>query len=140
MRAYRRRDALEGDALHHHADRGAGHSFGRHLRIHAVLERIHLCAGFSVVGGAEDGFGRDPLGPDRWRRILLGAADGRRAARLRSGSVHLFILRRVLRRGPDRIGQGLNRWHASSSAISTKSTTRVTPSTASTWKSLHATS
>jgi multiple sugar transport system permease protein len=54
-------------------------------------------------------------GPDRRRgradprrRVLLGPADGRSAARLRAGRPHLFVLREVLRRGPHGgRGQGL---------------------------------
>ena len=62
--------------------------------------------------------------------FYLGAADGRRAARLGPGGVHLFVLRRVLRRRPDRVGEGLSQWRASSSATSTRCTTRFTPSKA----------
>jgi multiple sugar transport system permease protein len=39
--------------------------------------------------------------------ILLGAADGRRPARIDPGRHRLFVLRRALRRGIDRIGEGL---------------------------------
>ena len=48
VRAHRRRLALAGDALHHHSRGDAGHPVGRHLRLHAVVERVHLRAGVPV--------------------------------------------------------------------------------------------
>ena len=43
----------------------------------------------------------------RRRRVPLGLADGRRAVRLAAGGLHLLVLRRVLRLGHDRVGQGI---------------------------------
>ena len=102
MRAHRRRDALAGDAVHHPADRAARHPVGRHLRLHAVVERVHLRAGVPVLAGAEDGPGGRDFRADPRRRVLLGLADGRRAARLDPGGVRLLVLRRALRRRHDR--------------------------------------
>ena len=49
----------------------------------------------------------------RGRRLPLGLADGRRAARLAAGGDPLFVLRRVLRLGADRLGQGMTGiWNA----------------------------
>ena len=47
------------------------------------------------------------LGADPRRRLLLGPADGGRAAGLDPGGDRLFVLRRALRFGPDRLGQGV---------------------------------
>src|SRR6185312_2119167 len=47
------------------------------------------------------------LRTDPRRRVLLGLADGGRAAWLRSGGDRLFVLRRTLRLGPHRLGKGL---------------------------------
>ena len=52
--------------------------------------------------------GRGHLGADPRRRLLLGPADGRRAARLDPGGDRLLVLRRALRRRPDRLREGLN--------------------------------
>ena len=57
--------------------------------------------------GAEDGAGRRRLGADPRRRVLLGTADGGRAAGLDPGRDRLLVLRRALRVGPHRLGQGL---------------------------------
>ena len=53
-----------------------GHPVGRHLRLHAVVERVHLRAGVPLVAGAEDRAGRRRVGADPRRRVLLGPADG----------------------------------------------------------------
>src|SRR2546426_1329641 len=107
MRAHRRRHALAGDAVHHPADRGAGHPLGRHLRLHAVVERVHLRARVPLFARAEDGSGRRGLRADPRRCLLLGAADGRRPDRLGAGSDRLFVLRRVLRRRGDGKREGI---------------------------------
>ena len=98
VRPHRRRDALAGDGLHHLPGGGARHPVGRHLRLHAVVERVHLRPGLPVLARAEDRAGRRRLGADPRRRVLLGPADGRRAARLDPGRDRLFVLRRALRR------------------------------------------
>ena len=51
--------------------------------------------------------GRRGLGADPRRHLLLGPADGGRAARLGAGRARLFLLRRVLRHRPHRLGEGL---------------------------------
>ena len=85
-----------------------GHPVGGHLRVHAVVERVHLRAGLPVVAGAEDGAGGRGVRADPRRHLLLGPADGRRAARLDPGGPRLFLLRGVLRHRADRLGEGLN--------------------------------
>src|SRR4051794_23977082 len=92
VRAHRRRLPPEGDAAHHPADRGAGHPLGRHLRLHALLERVRLRPRLPLLAGAEDRSRRCHLGADPRRRLLLGAADGGRAARLHPGGAGLFLL------------------------------------------------
>ena len=52
MRAHRRRDALRRDGADHLPGGGPGHPLGRHLRLHAVVERVHLRADLHVLGGA----------------------------------------------------------------------------------------
>ena len=56
---------------------------------------------------AKDGAGRGDLGADPRRRVLLGRADGRGAARLDPGRLCLLFLCRALRRQRDRLGQGI---------------------------------
>src|SRR5689334_18795043 len=109
MRAHRRRLALAGDALHRHPGGDPRHSFGRHLCVHAVMERVHLCAGLPVFARAEDGAGGGHIGADPRRRVLLGTADGRRPVGIDPGRHRLFVLRRALRRRIDRIGERLKR-------------------------------
>ncbi len=43
-----------------------------------------------------------------WFSLLLGPAHGGRTVGLHPRGFHLFFLRRTLRRGPDRFGQGLS--------------------------------
>src|SRR2546422_1621638 len=86
----------------------AGLHFRRHLCLHASAERVPLRAAlsqpFERANRADRSRGRaDPRG-----RLLLGPADGRGAAGLRSRRPHLFVLREVLRRRPHgRRRQGL---------------------------------
>src|SRR5216684_2816632 len=117
MCAHRRRHALESHGLHHLPDRGAGHPFGRDLRFHAVLERIHLCPGVPVVSRAEDGAGRRYLGADPRRRVLLGTADGGRIAGLDPGRDRVLVLRGALCRGADRLGERMKHRDAADSAV-----------------------
>ena len=83
------------------------HPVGRHLRLHAVVERVHLRAGVPVSPRAEDRAGGRDIGADPRRRILLGPADGRRAAGIDPGGDRLLVLRRALRGWPDGLGEGL---------------------------------
>ena len=66
--------ALEGDDLHHLPDGDAGHPVGRDIRLHAVVERVHLRAGVPVLARAEDRAGRRHLGTGARRRVLSGAS------------------------------------------------------------------
>ena len=74
----------------HPAAGGAGPDLGRHLRLHPVLERVHLCARLHPVGGEQDCPGRGPDPACRRRRLSLGLADGRRAPGLDPGRDPLF--------------------------------------------------
>jgi ABC-type spermidine/putrescine transport system permease subunit II len=84
------------------------HSVGRHLRLHPVVERVHLRAGVSVLAGAENGAGGRNLRAHPRRRVFLGLAHGRRAPRLDSGCIRLLVLRRALCRRHDRQRERLN--------------------------------
>src|SRR5439155_1493707 len=77
------------------------------LRVRVVVERVHLRADLPVVARAQDRAGRRRVGADPGRHLLLGAADGRRAARLDPGGPRLFVLCRVLCHRPDRLGERL---------------------------------
>ena len=60
MRADRRRHAPADPAPDHAAAGRARPDLGRHLRLHAVLERVHLRARLHPVSGEQDRAGRDP--------------------------------------------------------------------------------
>ena len=77
MRADRRRVALADPDEDHPAARGAGPHLRGHLRVHAVLERVHLRADVRVLVGGEDGARRRRDRARRGRRLPLGLADGR---------------------------------------------------------------
>jgi hypothetical protein len=68
-----------------------------HLRVHAVVERVHLRADVHLELRGQDRSGRRGHRARRGRRLPLGFADGRRAARLAAGRDPLLVLRRVLR-------------------------------------------
>ena len=70
------------------------------LRLHAGPERVPLRAHLPHHERRADGAGGRDHGADPRRRLLLGAAHGGGAARLDSGGGDLFVLRRLLRRGP----------------------------------------
>ena len=108
MRADRRRDALADPGQDHPAAGDPGPDLGRHLRLHAVVERVHLRADLHLLVGEQDRAGRRAHRAGRGRRLSLGLADGRRAARLAAGRDHLLVLRRVLRLEPDRRGEGIS--------------------------------
>ena len=105
--------ALEGDDLHHLPGGDPGHPVGRDLRLHAVVERVHLRAGVPVLARTEDRAGRRHLGTGARRRVLLGRADGGRVAGIDPGRLRLFVLCRILRVRHHRIGEGLEPWPAS---------------------------
>ena len=92
----------------HPAALGAGIDLGRHLRLHAVLERVHLRADLHPVVGKQDRAGRRPDRTRPLRRLRVGRADGRRADRLAAGRHPLFLLRRALRLVDDRRGEGVD--------------------------------
>src|SRR6267154_3965971 len=108
VRPYRRGDALADPGEDHAAAGGAGTDLGRDLRLHAVVERIHLRAHLYLVLREQDGPGGRNHRAGRRRRLSLGRTDGRRAARLAARGDSLFVLRRVLRLGHDRSGEGMN--------------------------------
>ena len=56
----------------HPAARGARPDLGRHLRLHAVVERVHLRADLHLVVGDQDGAGRRRHRAGRGRRLPLG--------------------------------------------------------------------
>jgi hypothetical protein len=91
----------------HPAAGAAGTDLGRHLRLHSVLERVHLRARLHPVGREEDRAGRGADPARRGRRLSLGLADGRRVARFDPGRDPLFLLRRLLRRLDDGRGEGV---------------------------------
>ena len=105
--ADRWRDPAADPAPDHAAACGAGADQRRHLRVHAVLERVHLCARIHPVFGKEDGSGSgaDPAGPRR--RLPMGVVDGRGVVRVDPRRAAVLVLRRVLRQFPDRGGEGV---------------------------------
>ena len=88
---------------------GPGPDLGLHLLLHAVLERIHLRADLHLIDAVQDRAGRDRDGVRRRRHLPLGLADGGRAGRLAAARHSLRVLRRALRLGDDRRGQGIRR-------------------------------
>ena len=84
-----------------------GPDLGLHLLLHAVLERVHLRAHLHLLDPEQDGAGRDRQRVRRRRHLSLGLADGRRAGRLAAAGGALRLLRRALRVGDDRRGQGI---------------------------------
>src|SRR5205823_7911006 len=84
------------------AARRPGHPLRWHLRVHPLVERVHLRARLHDVnqhqghpGGCRDGAGE-------MRRLFLGVADGRRAPGVGAGRADLLVLRRAVRRWPYR--------------------------------------
>src|SRR6266480_5634478 len=108
MRPHRRGDALADPGEDHAAAGGAGTDLGGDLRLHVVVERVHLRAHLHLVIGEQDGAGGRDHRTRRRRRLSLGRADGGCAARIAAGRDPLFLLRRVLRLGHDGSGQGMN--------------------------------
>src|SRR5882672_10287933 len=108
MRPHRRGDALADPGEDHAAAGGAGTDLGRDLRLHAIVERVHLRAHLHLVIGEQDGAGRCDHRTRRRRRLSLGRADGGCAARLAACGNSLFVLRRVLRVRHDRSDQRMN--------------------------------
>src|SRR5258706_12461930 len=108
MRPYRRGDSLADPGEDHAAAGGTGTDLGRDLRLHAVVERVHLRAHLHLVIGEQDGAGRCDHRTGRRRRLSLGRADGGRAARIAARGGSLFVLRRVLRVRHDWSGERVN--------------------------------
>src|SRR5262249_7817965 len=96
-----------GDGSHQLPARRPRHPLGRDLRLHAVVERVSLRARVPVVTAAEDDPHRRLHRARARRRLLLGPAYGRRAARLDPGRPRLFLLRRALCHSSHRRGEGL---------------------------------
>jgi hypothetical protein len=107
VRADRRRDAAADPREDHPAARRAGAHFRRHLRVHIVVERVHLRADVRLVVGGEDGPRRRGDRVGRGRRLPLGIADGGRVVRVPAVRGPLFVLRRVLRVRADGRRQGV---------------------------------
>ena len=84
-----------------------GLDLGGHLLVHAVLERVHLCAGLHPIEREEDGAGRHPDRADLRRRLPVGSADGGLAPGIAAGCHLLFVLRRLLRVLAHRGGEGV---------------------------------
>src|SRR5207245_7527516 len=78
------------------------------LRLHAVVERVHLRAHLRVLVGGEDRSRGRGHRAGRRRRVPLGRSDGGCAARLAARGDSLFVLRRVLCLGHDGRGKGMN--------------------------------
>ena len=85
---------------------GGGDAPGLNAVIRAAVRTAIRQFGMEVVG-IEDGAGRRRHGAGRGRRLPLGLADGRSAPRLAAGGIHLLVLRRVLRRRIDGVGEGI---------------------------------
>jgi hypothetical protein len=107
MRADRWRKPTADSGQDHPAAGGTRTDFCGHFRVHAVVERIHLRADLCLVVGSEDGSGRGGHGAGRRRRLPLGVADGRRTVRFPAGGTAVLVLRRVLRVGSHRGGEGI---------------------------------
>ena len=79
-----------------------------HLRLHAVPERVSVRVDLPDQELGAHRPGRRHRRADPRRRLLLGATDGGRPARLDPGGDDLLVLRRALCRRPDRgFGQGV---------------------------------
>ncbi len=87
---------------------GARPDLGVHLLVYAVLERVHLRADVPAIDAEQDRAGRDRQRIRRWRHLQMGIADGGRAGRLAAAGDPLCVLRRTLRVGDDRRGEGIS--------------------------------
>ena len=96
-----------------------GPDLRRHLLLHAVLERVHLRARLHPEQREQDRAGRDPDRARLRRRLSVGRADGRIAARLAAGGDLLFVLRRLLRLLAHRRGEGVSVDEGASSPVPT---------------------
>src|SRR5277367_5204743 len=107
MRDDRRRLAATGSPVDHVAAGGAGPDLGGNLRLHAVVERIHLRAHLHFLVGEQDRAGWRDHRTRRRRRLSLGLVDGGGAARFAAGGDSLLVLCRILCVQPDRGGEGI---------------------------------
>ena len=87
--------------------RDARHPVGRHLRLHAVVERVHLRPGVPVLARAEDGPGRRHPELIRgdvffWGPLMAGALLGSMPVAI----VYSFFVEHYVA-GPDRLGEGI---------------------------------
>lgn len=81
MRPHRRRHALADPDQDRSSALGAGPHLGRHLRLHAFLERVHLCADLHPVLGEQNRAGRCATELVRsdvyeWGALMAGALIG----------------------------------------------------------------
>src|SRR5262249_33067768 len=90
-----------GHGAHQFPPGRARHPLRRDLRLHAVVERVPVRTGVPVVTAAEDDPDRRLHRARPRRRLLLGPAHGRRAARLDPRRPRLLVLRRALRHRVD---------------------------------------
>ena len=107
VRVDRRGDATADPAADYAAAGRPGPHLSRHFLVHAQLERIHLLAGLHPEQREEDRAGRHPHRTGVGRRLSVGRADGRIAARLAAGGDLLLVLRRLLRLLAHRSGKGI---------------------------------
>src|SRR5882757_3988217 len=107
MRAGRWRHKAPDPAADHAAARGARPDLGGHLLLYAVVERVHLRARLHPEQRQQDRPRGDPDRTRLRRRLSMGRADGRLAARLAAGRGVLFAVRRLLRLVTDRRGEGI---------------------------------
>jgi len=106
VRADRRRVALQGDDLHHLPDRGARHPVAGIFAF--TLSWNEFIYALVFLSSPEQKTVPVGVTSELIRATCSsGAADGGRAARLDPGRDGLFVLRRALRRRPDRLGQRL---------------------------------
>ena len=96
----RRRQPLARHDEDHSSPLHARLPFRRHLRLHAVTERVPLHAPLSQQIERAHRADRRRGGADPRGRFLLGPADGQRAPELHLRRPHLLVPRGVLRRGP----------------------------------------
>src|SRR4051794_29220362 len=107
MRAGRWRHAIADPAADHAAARDPRPDLGRHLLVYAIVERVHLRTRLHPEQRQQDRARRDPDRTRLRRRLSMGCADGRLAARFTAGRGVLLAVRRLLRLVADRRGEGV---------------------------------
>src|SRR5216684_7966885 len=107
MRVDRRREPLADPDQDRAAAGDPRLDLGLHLLLYAVLERVHLRIDLPAIDPEQDGAGRDRQRVRRRRYLPLGIADGGSTRRLAAAGHPLRLLRRALRVGDDRSGEGV---------------------------------